>query len=384
MKIEGDWLNGAVQQVFGLLESGDHRVFAVGGCVRNSLMGVPVNDIDLATDALPEQVVTLGQAAGLKVVPTGIEHGTVTVVVDGQGFEVTTFRHDVETDGRRAVVAFSDNIETDAKRRDFTVNALYADRTGEIFDPLGGLADIPERRIRFIDDAEARIREDGLRILRFFRFYAAYGNPAAGLDADGLSACASNLAMLDDLSAERIGAEVRKLLGVSDPAPAVSSMETSGVLAQIMPGAVAGPLAPLVHTENGRQSRWIRRLAVIGGRAVSDRLRLSKQEMKALDAIAVILEDGLNPKLAAYRFEADRAVDAELIKRSMSGMIADDQIEQLADKGAALEMPVKAKMVMKHVSPGPELGALLKRLEDEWIASDFKLTKAELLEIAAR
>jgi len=303
MKIEGDWLNGAVQQVFGLLESGDHRVFAVGGCVRNSLMGVPVNDIDLATDALPEQVVTLGQAAGLKVVPTGIEHGTVTVVVDGQGFEVATFRHDVETDGRRAVVAFSDNIETDAKRRDFTVNALYADRTGEIFDPLGGLADIPERRIRFIDDAEARIREDGLRILRFFRFYAAYGNPEAGLDADGLSACASNLAMLDDLSAERIGAEVRKLLGVSDPAPAVSSMETSGVLAQI---------------------------------------------------------------------------------RSMSGMIADDQIEQLADKGAALEMPVKAKMVMKFVSPGPELGALLKRLEDEWIASDFKLTKAELLEIAAR
>jgi len=175
-------------------------------------MKVTVNDIDLATDARPERVLELAVEAEIKAVPTGLDHGTVTLVVDGQGFEVTTFRDDVETDGRHAVVAFSEDIETDARRRDFTINALYADRGGAVIDPLGGLIDIPERRIRFIDDADARIREDGLRILRFFRFYAAYGDPEAGLDADGLAACASNLEMLEDLSAERIGAEIRKCL----------------------------------------------------------------------------------------------------------------------------------------------------------------------------
>ncbi len=381
MKVDGTWLAGGVQQVFALLEDGGHRAYAVGGCVRNSLLGESVNDIDLATDARPERVMELAGAAGLKAVPTGIDHGTVTLVIGGQGFEVTTFRDDVETDGRHAVVAFSDDIETDARRRDFTINALYADRSGTVIDPLGGLVDIPERRIRFIDDADARIREDGLRILRFFRFYAAYGDPEAGLDADGLSACASNLHMLEGLSAERIGAEVRKLLGSADPAPAVSAMEMSGVLPQIMAGASAGGLAPLIHAENGRAPRWQRRLAAMGSVGVSERLRLSKAEIKALTAIGTILEQGIGVKAAAYRFGAELAVDAALISASMSGAPADTEIEALAESGAAQEFPIKSKMVIDQVPAGPKLGALLRRLEEAWIASDFTLSKDELLEM---
>ena len=191
MKVTGDWLKGPVQSVFAAVEAGGHRIFAVGGCVRNALLHEPISDVDLATDAHPDRVVDLCEAAGLKVVPTGIDHGTVTVIAEGQGFEVTTFRKDVETDGRRAVVAFSTDLKTDAERRDFTINALYADRDGVLHDPLGGLADVPVRRVRFINNAHDRIREDALRILRFFRFYATYGDPGEGLDPDGLSACAN-------------------------------------------------------------------------------------------------------------------------------------------------------------------------------------------------
>jgi len=382
MKVSGDWLRGGVQTVFGLLEDAGHSAFAVGGCVRNDLLGAPVNDVDLATDARPERVIKLGRKAGLKVVPTGLDHGTVTIVVHGQGYEVTTFRQDVETDGRRAVVAFSDDIETDARRRDFTINALYADKSGQVFDPLGGLADIPDRRIRFIDDAVARIREDGLRILRFFRFYAAYGDPQEGLDPDGLAACASHREMLDGLSAERIGAEVRKLLSAPDPAPAVAAMEASGVLSAIMPGAVAGGLAPLVHAEAGRTPNWMRRLVVLGGLPVAERLRLSKAEAKAVAAVSSILEAGIGTKLAAYTHGDDRAVDAALILASFAGAVGQNTIEALAHEGAALVFPVKARQLMPRLRPGPELGAVMKQLETAWIASDFQLSEAELLAMA--
>lgn len=379
MNVSGEWLNGPVQKVFHFLAAGGHQVYAVGGCVRNDLLGEEVNDVDLATDARPERVTELGNTAGYKVVPTGIEHGTVTVVVDGQGFEVTTFRKDVETDGRRAVVAYSDEIETDAKRRDFTINALYADARGLVFDPLGGLKDIPGRRIRFIDDADSRIKEDGLRILRFFRFYAAYGDPLEGVDPDGLAACASNLEMLDGLSAERIGAEIRKMLSAADPAPAVASMETSGVLHMIMAGAVSTGLAPLVHAESGRNVRWIRRLAAMGGLTVSARLRLSKAETKALDAIRTILEEGLDVKHAAYLFGEDRAVDAALIAVSLSGAIGQNSIEALAHDGARLTFPIKARMLMPQIPEGPELGAIMKRLEEAWVGSGFQMDKPQLL-----
>ena len=180
MRIEAPWLKApGPARVMAALTRAGHRAYFVGGTVRNALMGLEPGDIDIATDALPERVMALARAAGLKPVPTGVAHGTVTVVADGQGIEVTTFRRDVETDGRRAVVAFSELIEHDAERRDFTMNALYATASGEVIDPLGGLPDLEARRVRFVGEPRDRIREDFLRILRFFRFHAWYGDPEA-------------------------------------------------------------------------------------------------------------------------------------------------------------------------------------------------------------
>lgn len=264
-KINADWLSSeATQRVFSLLGDAGHAVFAVGGCVRNTLLGAPVQDIDLSTSAQPEVVMKLAEAAGLRAVPTGIEHGTVTVIAGDEPYEITTFRRDVDTDGRRAVVAFSDSIEEDALRRDFTMNALYADAAGVVHDPVGGLPDLEARRIRFIEDADQRIREDYLRSLRYFRFCAWYGDPADGYDTDALDAIARNLGGLGTLSRERVGSEVLKLLTAPDPAPAVAVMRATGVLGQILPGADDTGLAPLVGMEAELVADPIRRLAVLG------------------------------------------------------------------------------------------------------------------------
>ncbi len=211
MKLEADWLQRpATQSLCDALETAGFHAFFVGGCVRDGIIGRAVSDIDIATDARPDRVMQIAKEAGMKPVPTGIDHGTVTVVVDGFPHEVTTFRRDVETDGRRAVVAFSDRIEEDAERRDFTMNALYADARGAVFDPLGtGIVDLKARHVRFIGDPHDRIAEDTLRILRFFRFHAHYADPDGGLDADGLAACAEMADGLAQLSRERVGAEIR-------------------------------------------------------------------------------------------------------------------------------------------------------------------------------
>ena len=252
-RIEGDWLQAeATQAVCRALTGAGHQAWFVGGCVRDALLGLAVGDIDIATDAWPEEVQRLAEAAGLKAVPTGIEHGTITVVSGGIPHEVTTFRRDVETDGRRAVVAFADSMEDDARRRDFTMNALYADATGRVEDPLGqGLVDLASRHLRFIDDPGQRIREDYLRILRYFRFHARFGDPQAGMDPEALAAIAANADGLATLSRERVGAELLKLLAVTDPVPAVAAMEQAGVLQRILPGAGIRALGPLVHLEAG-------------------------------------------------------------------------------------------------------------------------------------
>ena len=229
MRVSGDWIDTpATQAVCHAIEGAGHQALFVGGCVRNALLGRPVSDIDIATDADPHTVSDIAEKAGFKVAPTGIDHGTVTVIAQGIPHEVTTFRQDIETDGRRAVVAYSPHIEDDAARRDFTMNALYARRDGTVIDPLGGLPDLLARRLRFVGDADARIREDYLRILRFFRFHAIYGDPEGGIDAEGLAACARHAPAISGLSAERIGAEMRKLLAAEDPAPSVAAMERAG------------------------------------------------------------------------------------------------------------------------------------------------------------
>ncbi len=381
-QIKADWLSSdAAQKVCGMLTDAGHQAWFVGGCVRNALLDVPVSDMDLTTNARPDDVVALAKAAGLKVIPTGIEHGTVTVVVDGKPFEITTFRRDVATDGRRATVAFSDDIAEDAARRDFTMNAIYAAPDGTVADPLGGLPDLCARRVRFIGDADARIAEDYLRILRFFRFHAIYGDLSEGIDQDGLAACAGGLDGLEHVSAERVGAEMRKLLAADDPAPSLAAMRASGVLMRLLPGAGTGLLLVLIHVEEvaGLAPDPMRRLAALGGEDVAEALRLSKAQAKQLQ----VLRDGLEsvtpaPELG-YRLGAERAVDILALRAAAFEREVDpDQIAQ-ARHGATQKFPVKSADLMPEFE-GQALGRRLAEIEGAWITSGFLLTRDQLLE----
>lgn len=379
MKIAGEWIEAAhVQQVLHMLTDAGHQAFLVGGCVRNALLGQPVADIDISTDAMPERVVALAGATGLKAVPTGIEHGTITVVAEGVGHEITTFRRDVETDGRRAVVAFSTRIEDDAARRDFTMNALYADATGAVVDPMGGLADLWARRVRFVGDADERIREDLLRILRFFRFHAWYGDPEEGLDADGLAACAANSAGIETLSRERIGHEMRRLLAAPDPSQSVAAMQATGILARVLPGADARALAPLVHLEPPYAPDWIRRLCVLGGTGHADGLRLSRAEARRVETLAAALAAGESAAVTAYRHGAEIARDVVLVMAASAGTEPPAGWEDQVAQGTTAVFPVASGDLMPVFS-GAALGARLRELEERWIASGFELSREQLL-----
>ncbi len=381
MRIEDDWIvRPETRAVFDALSAGGHRALFVGGCVRNAILGVPVGDIDIATDAHPETVMTLAHEAGLKPVPTGIDHGTITVVSGGLPHEVTTFRADIETYGRHAQVAFGQSIKADARRRDFTMNALYAECDGHVLDPLGGLPDLRARRVRFIDDPAQRIREDTLRILRFFRFHACYGDPQGGLDPDGLAACAAARDSLAALSRERVGAEMRKLLAAPDPAPSVAAMQAAGVLGAILPGADAAALAPLVHLEAETETApdALRRLAALGGEDASERLRLSRAEGRRLARLRDGIESGMSTAEIGYRFGPGEGGDIVLLRAALLGTpLAPDALDDIR-RGAAAVCPVRAADLMPEHS-GADLGRRLSEIEARWIASGFTLSREDLL-----
>lgn len=375
------WLKDRrAQRVCAAIEAGGHRVFFVGGCVRNALLDLADGDVDLATDAHPETVMRLATDAGLKTVPTGIAHGTITVVSQGKAYEVTTFRRDVATDGRRAVVVFSEDIAEDARRRDFTMNALYATPLGRVVDPLGGVADLLARRVRFIDDPTARIREDYLRILRFFRFSAVYGRAEDGFDSDALAAIAGNLAGLETLSAERIGQEMKKLLAAPDPAPALAAMRQTGVLPVILPGATDRWIGPLVHleAETGTERDWRTRLALLGGEGAADRLRLSRQEAWQIDLLRS--KGMVGPPLGelAYRHGAQTARQVALMRGAVTDEAPDiAELNTLAMAENA-RFPVTAADLMPAYE-GPALGRRLAELEQVWIDAGFAPDRDALL-----
>ncbi len=377
-QITASWLTSkASQDVCRMLADAGYEAWFVGGCVRNALIGAPVSDLDMSTNALPDVVMQLAAAFGLKAIPTGIDHGTITIISGGVPYEVTTFRRDIATDGRRAVVAFADEMIDDARRRDFTMNALYAGSDGVIADPLDGLSDLANRRVRFIDDAEQRIKEDYLRILRFFRFHAWYGNQDDGIDAEGLAACAVHIEGLQQLSKERVGQEMLKLLSAPNPSTAVASMASCGALTQVIPGADAGALAILVHVEGlaGLAPDAIRRLAVIGGMDVAANLRLSKSDAVRRDLIA----SGQPNATLAYREGAEVAIDSLAVEAASLQQEIDAKQVDFARFAAEQVFPVKAADLMPAYT-GPALGAALKKAEVRWIASDFTLTKDALLE----
>ena len=352
----------------------------VGGCVRNSLIGRAADDIDIATRLTPDRVVAAARAAGLKPVPTGIEHGTVTVVSSKRPYEVTTLRRDVETDGRRAVVAFTQDWAEDAARRDFRLNALYADRTGAIFDPTGqGVEDARAGWIVFVGDAETRIREDALRILRFFRFFAHFGQGAP--DAAGLDACTRLNALIEGLSAERVSAELLKLLAAPDPRPAMRAMAGAGVLARVLPDHVGLSLFEAMCAISDDPAL---RLSVLlpadaeAVRAAAAGLRLSNA---LRDRLVAAVDDGAlagdltaqAARAAVYRL-GGRAVSDRLTRRQAAGASPSElaTARAVATDWTAPRMPVGGREVAAlGLAPGPETGRLLKAFEDDWIAADF-------------
>ncbi|MGR3821114.1 MAG: CCA tRNA nucleotidyltransferase [Salipiger marinus] len=380
MKVTGDWLTRpATQTVLQMLEAGGVQAFVVGGCVRNALMGVAVGDVDIATAAPPDRVMELAQEAGLKAIPTGIDHGTVTVVADGIGHEITTFRADTETDGRRAVVRFSSSLAEDAARRDFTMNALYADARGQVADPLGGLPDLEARRVRFIGAPLDRIREDYLRILRYFRFAAWYGDPDQGFDADALDGIARGLDGLAQLSRERVGQELLRLLAAPDPLAAVSVMAQTGVLAQVLPGGSAPSLGPLLAEEArlGLAPDALRRLAVLG--VDSPDLRLSRAQATRLALLQRLTGSAERAAELGWRHGRDIARDVLALRAASLQQPVSEADLRAADLGAAAKFPLTARDLMPRLQ-GAALGAALRAAEARWIASGFSLTRAQLLD----
>lgn len=370
----------------------------VGGCVRNALLGEPVEDIDIATQLSPKAVTEAVEAVGLKAHPTGIEHGTVTVVANGRPFEVTTLRRDVETDGRRAVVAFTEDWSEDAARRDFRLNALYADLSGAVYDPNGGgLADVAARRIVFVGEPEQRIREDYLRILRFFRFSAWYGRE---LQPEGLTACAKLAAGIEGLSVERVWKELKKLLSARDPRTALQAMQVAGVLARCLPEAVhLDVLGRLVEQDLDHlfaPDALLRLGAMLvgeqgAGPRLAQRLRLSRSEAQRLEAM---LTPG--PRIVSYLSprEVRRALyrlGAEAFHDQVRLAWAQDQKGKTASQWRALlalstswERPVLelsgSEILAAGVPPGPAVGWVRREVEEWWIDCDFTADKLSIME----
>ena len=366
----------------------------VGGCVRNALLGEPVADIDIATQLVPELVQKVMIAAKIAVHPTGIDHGTLTVVADHQPFEVTSLRQDVETDGRRAVVAFTDDWALDAQRRDFRMNALYANTSGDIFDPTGGgLDDIANRRIVFVGDPETRIREDYLRILRFFRFQAWYGRTVP--DEAGLAACAKLRAGLADIPAECIWMETRKLLAAPQPLSSLDAMEAAGVIDQLFSESkglkLLRKLVGLDMREGFAPDPMVRFLALFWKDAaavhdVANRLKMSNDERHRLNWAVqhdAPLWGGITEqevRTALYNAGQQTIRDRLMLEWAGDGTADWSEVLTLVDTWQRPTMPVSGADLLKQgLAEGPAIGDSLRKLETAWIESDFTLSHDELL-----
>ncbi|MCB8838276.1 CCA tRNA nucleotidyltransferase [Aurantimonas sp. VKM B-3413] len=412
-KIDADWLEApSLQSLLAALSSDGEEARVVGGAVRNTILGHPVTDIDIATTTLPEETTRRVEAAGFKAVPTGFEHGTVTVVTPERPYEVTTLRKDIETDGRRAVVHFGRDWQADAERRDFTINALYATAAGEVVDLVGGTADIESRTLRFIGDAETRIREDYLRILRFFRFFAWYG--AGRPDALGIRASARLKDGMQGLSAERVWAELKKLLAAPDPSRALLWMRQAGVLTQVLPESERwgiDTIHPLVAAEAafGWPADPLLRLAAIvppdAARLaeLANRLRFSNADRDRLLAYAHAepVDAGVTEaSLTARLYFGDRQAIVDRLRLAVAAGRAKAEagggaLEELAALTHRLSMaegfkapafPLSGEDLRKAgVTPGPQMGRMLDKLKRDWVESGFVLgPEALLAEVATK
>ncbi|MCW4113782.1 CCA tRNA nucleotidyltransferase [Aurantimonas sp. MSK8Z-1] len=408
VRITADWIaDPQLQHLLAVLNADGETARIVGGAVRNGLMDRAVSDIDVATTAVPETVIERVTQAGMKPVPTGIAHGTVTVVARGRPFEVTTLRRDVETDGRHARVVFGRDWQADAERRDFTINALYAEPDGTVIDLVGGLADVEARAVRFIGDAETRIREDYLRVLRFFRFFAWYGTGRP--DAAGLRAATRLKDGLAQLSVERVWAELRKLLGAPDPSRALLWMRQTGVLTAVLPeserwgiDAIHG-LTAAEGLHGWPADPMLRLMAIVPPDAarmdeLARRLKLSNGERERLLAWVTAEMPGLGETDLGLRSRLYFGEPQGLVDRLRLGFAAaaakDPSDAEALGTVAALRrqltvaerfeppaFPLSGRdLIAAGAQPGPELGHTLARLERLWVDSGFVLSKERLLE----
>lgn len=386
---QAPWLHAShAAAVLDALEAAGGEGRFVGGCVRNALLSAPVDDLDVATPLTPPQVIAALEAAGVRAVPTGVEHGTVTAVYDHKPVEVTTLRRDVETDGRRAVVAFTTNWAEDAARRDFRLNALYADRGGRIFDPVGGgIDDARAGRVVFVGDPETRIREDYLRLLRFFRFRAWYGRGEP--DAAAVGACERMADGLRTLSAERVSKELLKLLAAPDPHPAVRLMVGTGVLARLLPTTIGSArLERLIEQDAalGAGPDPLLRLGAmlpddpIAAAETASRLRLSRSQAARL--IAALTPGALEPAPARLYALGVEAFTDRVRLHTASSAAPVDFLRSALDHAAAWtrpRFPLTGQDALALGASGPAVGRALKALEQAWIDSGFALERAALL-----
>jgi poly(A) polymerase len=380
---------GPTRVVLRALEAGGQQARFVGGCVRDALLGRAIGDIDIATPEPPQRVVELLRKRRIKVVPTGIAHGTVTAVARGRPFEITTLRRDVETFGRHARVAFDAGWPEDAQRRDFTMNALSLDATGAVYDAVGGLADLRAGRVRFVGDAAARIREDVLRILRFYRFHAHYGRGAA--DAEARAACRALAHLLPTLSVERVAAETLKLLKAPDPVPTLRAMAEDGVLAAALPELVRlDLLARLVPLEP--EPDPVRRLAALlpaeatVAEGLAARLRLSNKIRDRLVALAApphrveLAADGHGQRVALYRLGPALYRDLVLLAAAEAGGARPEALLRLAAEWPVPVFPLRGQdLVAAGIPAGKEVGRLLEAVRFWWQENDFAPDRAACL-----
>jgi len=403
IRIENDWLKAAsLQALFDILCADNGAARVAGGAVRNALMGEAVNDVDLCTTLLPDEVVRRLESAGHKAIPTGIDHGTVTAVIDGNPYEVTTLREDVETDGRHAVVAFGTDWQKDAERRDLTINALYCDRDGNVYDFINGYPDIETKEIRFIGDASQRIREDSLRILRFFRFFAWYGHGRP--DAEGLKACAAGKTLLAGLSVERVWMELKKMLSAPDPGRAILWMRTTGILGGVLPethkwGTDAIPaLLRLEQEQNWAPDPLFRLMGMV--RPDVETMQTMSKRMTFSNMETDRMVDWASSNLAKSETH-ENELQKMLYRGSQQGMLdqmrlevvhlinrdeeeAAQQMLGLADFASNWErplLPIKGQDLLDQgAKAGPQLGETLSKLEESWVESGFTKTKDALLQ----
>jgi poly(A) polymerase len=378
---ETKWLrNPSAQKLSKLYKNFGYQVLFVGGCVRNTILKMPVTDIDLATDAQPEEIIKIAKENNIRFVPTGLAHGTITLIIDNKSYQITTFRTDFDHDGRYAKVEFTESLLLDASRRDLTINALYCNHVGEVIDPLNGLDDIKKQKIKFIGNPNERIKEDNLRILRFFRFQAIYGNKNLEIDSIALEACHNHKSKLAALSKERITSELRKILSAPNPLEVIIKMNETGVLNELFQKVSIDSLEAYLKTEEKFKINinWLGRLLSLQVTQEEESLKLTRCEFKFLKQTKSAIENQIHVLEFSYYNGVENGKIYSILQNFRHNIILSKNLLNQINSLATKKFPITAKDLMPEIS-GKKLGEALRSLEDRWIKSNFTLSKKELL-----